>query len=323
VLTIEDIKALNIEASSRCNANCSFCSRRQKVLPYGDFVLSLADFKRMPDLFIAQLRRISFGGNFGDLCCNDEMPAIAAHIRELNPTILLEGDTNGSFQPETWWETLGRHFQKGAMVFSIDGLADTHRLHRKGTDFNKIAGNLKAFVRGGGVAHWKFITFRHNEHQIRSAEKLAEAWGCTRFYAVPSRDFDRRLKAPANVDFTLKRDFFAEFMENLTDGDRHAVCRPMGNRSLYIAADGTVHPCCFAHLMRVTEHNDRFRFILPILEKYHDRINLKTRPFEDIVGSAYFREVMAASKNNSYCMAKCNPHRKKIRRELVLYDRFF
>ncbi len=323
MLKIEDIRALNIEVSSKCNANCAFCSRKQKIRPYGEFLLTLSDFKHLPDSFIEGLRRISFGGNFGDLCCNDEMPDIAKHIRRLNPDTLLEGDTNGSFQSEGWWATLGGYFNKGAMVFSIDGLEDTHRKHRKGTDFYKTTGNLRSFVRGGGTAHWKFIVFKHNEHQIKAAEKLAKASGCTRFYAVPSRDFDAQLEPPEKVDFTTKRDLFSQFEEQLKDSDRNAVCRPTGNRSLYIAADGTVHPCCFAHLMRVTEHNQRFRFILPLLEKYYDRINFKTRPIEKIINSTYFSEIMDQSVKNRYCMTKCNKYRKQIRRELVLHDRFF
>ena len=96
-LKLADIRALNIEASAICNAHCPFCSRGQKVRPYGDHLISAADFKHLPESFVSGLRRISFGGNFGDLCCNPEFPAIAADIRRLNPGIILEGDTNGSF----------------------------------------------------------------------------------------------------------------------------------------------------------------------------------------------------------------------------------
>ena len=68
MLKLENIKALNIEPSSRCRANCPFCSRKQKKRPYGDHLITLSDFKRFPGEFIGRLRRVSFGGNFGDLC---------------------------------------------------------------------------------------------------------------------------------------------------------------------------------------------------------------------------------------------------------------
>ena len=38
-----------MEISSRCTARCPFCSRQQKKRPYGDHLITLDDFKRLPD----------------------------------------------------------------------------------------------------------------------------------------------------------------------------------------------------------------------------------------------------------------------------------
>jgi len=322
-LKIEAVKAINIEVSSKCNAACPFCSRRQKVRPYPGQLITLADFKLLPASLIQQLRRLTFGGNFGDLCCNPEVLDIAAYIRQLNPDITLEGDTNGSSGTPEWWQALGASFQKGAMVFALDGLADTHRLHRRGTDFNKIIRNMRAFVAGGGMAQWQFIVFKHNEHQLRAAEDLAQEIGCRRFYAFASRDFSSDLTPPELLDFRIKREVFSGYREELKDSDRQALCRPLADGTLYIAADGSVHPCCYAHLMYITEHNARFDFIAPLVEKYYEQINFKTRPLADIVQGPYFKEVSAKSAGNAYCQTKCNRFRKQIRRQLVILDRFF
>jgi hypothetical protein len=251
------------------------------------------------------------------------MPEIAADIREKNPGITLEGETNGSFQPESWWRTLGASFAKGCMVFSLDGLEDTHRLHRKGTDFSTIVKNLRAFVSGGGVAYWKFIAFEHNEHQIQDAERFAERIGCSRFYVISSRDNNRELRKPKKLNVEIKRDLFYTSWMNLPENQREAVCKPIENGSVYIAADGTVHPCCLAHCMYVTEHNPKFRFIVPLIEKYYDEINFKTKPLEEIIHGPYFKAVISKSKVNEYCSIKCNRRRREIRRETVLHDRFF
>jgi len=322
-LKIEAVKAINIEVSARCNAGCPFCSRRQKVRPYPGRLMTLADFKLLPASLIGQLRRLTFGGNFGDLCCNPDLVGIAAYIRRLNPDIILEGDTNGSHGNPGWWQALGASFQKGAMVFALDGLEDTHRLHRQGTDFHKIIRNMRAFVAGGGVAQWQFIVFKHNEHQLRAAEDLAQEIGCRRFYAFASRDFSPDLQPPELVDFRIKRDVFSGYREKLKGSDRQALCRPLADGTLYIAADGSVHPCCYAHLMHITAHNKKFAFIGPLVEKHHDRINFKTRPLADILQGSYFREVFKKSAGNAYCQTKCNRLRKQIRRQLVLRDRFF
>jgi MoaA/NifB/PqqE/SkfB family radical SAM enzyme len=322
-LKIDAVKAINIEVSSKCNAGCPFCSRRQKVRPYPGQLITLADFKLLPASLIQRLRRLTFGGNFGDLCCNPDVVDIAAYIRRLNPDILLEGDTNGSNGDPEWWQALGASFQKGAMVFALDGLADTHRLHRRGTDFNQIIGNMRAFIAGGGTAQWQFIVFKHNEHQLQAAEDLAREIGCARFYAFASRDFSPELAPPEIVDFKIKRDVFSGFREELKDSDRRALCRPLADGTIYIAADGSVHPCCYAHLMYITEHNARFGFITPLVEKYHARINFKTRPLAEIVGGSYFADVFKKSGSNAYCQIKCNRFRKQVRRQLVLRDRFF
>ncbi len=322
-LTLEAVKAINIEVSSKCNAGCPFCSRRQKVRPYAGQLITLKDFKLLPASVIRQLRRLTFGGNFGDLCCNPEVLEIAAYIRQINPDIILEGDTNGSYGDPEWWQALGASFKKGAMVFALDGMADTHRLHRRGTDFHKIIDNMRAFVAGGGIAQWQFIVFKHNEHQLQTAEDLARAIGCRRFYALVSRDFSPDLTPPEIIDFRIKRDVFTGYREGLDADDRQALCRPLADGTIYIAADGSVHPCCYAHLMHITEHNTRFDFIAPLVEKYRKQINFKTRPLADILQSSYFREVFEKSRTNAYCQVKCNRFRKQIRRQLVIRDRFF
>jgi len=322
-LRIEAVKAINIEVSSKCNAGCPFCSRRQKVRPYAGQLITLADFKLLPADLIQRLRRLTFGGNFGDLCCNPDVLEIAAYIRRLNPDIILEGDTNGSYGDPAWWQALGASFHKGAMVFALDGLADTHRRHRRGTDFHKIIENMRAFVSGGGSAQWQFIVFRHNEHQLQAAEELARSIGCRRFYALASRDFSPDLAPPEMIDFRIKREVFTDYRQGLEGCDRQALCRPLVDGTIYIAADGSVHPCCYAHLMYITEHNTKFGFIAPLVEKYHERISFKTRPLAEILQGAYFREVFEKARTNAYCQTKCNRFRKQIRRQLVIRDRFF
>ena len=75
--------------------------------------------------------------------------------------------------------------------------------------------------------------------------------------------------------------------------------------------------------MYITEHNQQFRFILPLIERYNERINFKTRRLEDIITGRYFQDVLTLSKTNSYCRTKCNAHKKKIRQKMVLYHKNF
>ena len=323
MLTLNRIKALNIEISSGCIGECPFCSRNQKVRPYGNHKITLADFQKLPSSLIKHLKWISFAGNFGDLCTNRDMVKITKYIKDLNPSVVLGGDTNGSVQDETWWSDLGKSFIDGSMVFSVDGLLDTHAIHRIGTDYRKIIKNIKAFTGAGGAAHWKFIVFRHNEHQIDEAEKKAREIGCNRFFVIPSRDYNTVFQRPEKIDFEIKRDIFHSYDQKAASSKPIVTCKPLANGSLYLAADGTVHPCCFAHCMYITEHNALFDFLPPIAEKYYDRINFKTTPLEDILNGPYFLEILEKSQTNAYCRMKCNQFRKTIKKELILRDRYF
>lgn len=291
--------------------------------PYGGYSITLSEFKRLPPALFKHLGRITFSGNFGDFASNPEMVDIVAYVKMLNESIIMGAETNGSVRNEAWWRALGPFFRDGCVIFCVDGLEETHALHRIGTDFNKIIKNIRAFTATGGVAHWKFIVFEHNEHQIKEAETLARDIGCTRFYVTSSRDYDENLRRPKTLDFKVKREIFYSYWNALHEADGHAICKPLGNKSLYIAADGTVHPCCLAHCMYITEHNKLFQYIVPIIEKYHSEINFKARPLEDIIHGPYFEEVLAKSRTNPYCMIKCGKYKKEVRQQLVLYDKRF
>ena len=319
MLTLSNIKALNIEAASSCTARCPFCSRQQKVRDYGAHRISLSDLKKLPKELMGGLRRITFAGNFGDLSCNPEMVDITSYIKRLNDKIVLGGETNGAAQKRDWWFALGNYYRDGMMVFAVDGLSDTHSLHRVGTDFDTVIGNIRAFTASGGRATWKFIIFEHNEHQINLAEKLAKKSGCNQFIVVSSRDYNDTLRKPKTLDIIIKRDIFRLYKDESVE----ASCKPLVDGSLYIAADGTVHPCCFAHCMYITEHNQQFRYILPLIERYKERINFKTRQLAHIIKGKYFQNVLTLSKTNSYCRTKCNAQKKKIRQKMVLYHKHF
>ncbi len=319
MLSPEDIKGLHIEPSSRCNARCPFCSRMQKVRVYGRHLITLDEFRRLPASMLRRLKWINYGGNFGDLCTNPDFPSIVAHMHALNAEVVMGGDTNGGVQSEDWWATLGRAWGRGLMGFCIDGLADTHARHRVGTDFRTILRNAAAFIAAGGAAFWKFIVFRHNQDQVEAACRMAREIGFFGFSAVVSRDYDDRLEAPDAFNVAVKRDLFAALSADQTT----ARCKPLHKGSIFIAADGTVHPCCQAHIMYITEHNRRFGFIVPLVEKHLAAINFKTRPLADILQGDYFRSVFEQAPPCEYCRIKCGGALPAVRRELIVHREIF
>jgi MoaA/NifB/PqqE/SkfB family radical SAM enzyme len=322
-MQLTSIKAINMEISSRCVARCPFCSRRQKVRPYGNYDITLEDFKKLPASLLKQLRRISFAGNFGDFCSNEEFVSIVAYLKQLNPGIAMDGDTNAATQNELWWRRLGALFGGNTLTFALDGLEDTHALHRRGTRFSTVLRNVTAFASGGGSAWWKFIVFEHNEHQIAAAAALAEEIGCAGFMAMASRDYDQDCRRPLTLDVKIKREVYHTQLQHIgTKGDA-VRCKPFLKGAIYIAADGTVHPCCFAHCMYITEHNAAFQEIVPLVERHYAEINFKTTPIEKILAGSYFKAVARLSPTNAYCRLKCAVDKARVRDEVVLYEQRF
>ena len=43
--------------------------------------------------------------------------------------------------------------------------------------------NAKAFIDEGGIAEWQYLKFKHNEHQVEEARKMAEDIGFDKFVA--------------------------------------------------------------------------------------------------------------------------------------------
>jgi sulfatase maturation enzyme AslB (radical SAM superfamily) len=98
-------------------------------------------------------------------------------------------NTNGSARQEDWWIELASVLGKGYVIFSIDGLEDTNHLYRKGTNFERIIKNAKAFIDAGGRAVWEYIVFAHNEHQVEEARNLADELGFEKFQVKKSARF--------------------------------------------------------------------------------------------------------------------------------------
>jgi hypothetical protein len=137
----------------------------------------------MPETFVKQLKKLYMCGNYGDPIAANDTLEVYQWLREINPEIKLGMHTNASARNPTWWAKLGKILcrQGDYVKFGLDGLADTNHIYRRGTNWTKIMENVQAFMDAGGIAHWEFIVFKHNEHQVDSARALSEQMGFAQF----------------------------------------------------------------------------------------------------------------------------------------------
>jgi MoaA/NifB/PqqE/SkfB family radical SAM enzyme len=190
-----EIKTVHLEITEKCNAACPMCARNINGGEDNPWLqnaeLSLTDiYTIFPDDFIKQLNHMFMCGNYGDPIVAKDTLAVFKHFRKVNPNIYLSMNTNGSARTQTWWRDLAKTIgTDGYVIFSIDGLEDTNYLYRKNTVWEKIMDNAKAYIEAGGIAHWEYIVFEHNQHQIEEARRLSEQMGFQKFQVKKSARF--------------------------------------------------------------------------------------------------------------------------------------
>jgi len=195
-----EIKTVHLEITERCNASCPQCGRNingGEVNPYiKDRELQFTDIQKIfTESFIKQLSHIYMCGNYGDpIVAKDTLQSLR-YFRTVNPNIKLSMNTNASARTDDYWIELADILKpNGHVIFSIDGLSDTNHIYRRNTNWDKIISNVKAYINAGGIAHWEYIVFAHNEHQVEEAKKISEDLGfkyfqikkTSRFYSALS-----------------------------------------------------------------------------------------------------------------------------------------
>jgi MoaA/NifB/PqqE/SkfB family radical SAM enzyme len=267
MLKLSDIRQVQIELTTRCNARCPMCMRNYRGMDYNsgypETELSLSDIKKIltPDLLPQLSKGISFNGNLGDFGLARDAQSIVLWLTDQGVPVYI--NTNGSMRTPEWWASLAR---PGVTIgWALDGLADTHALYRQDTDWHRVIENARAFIGAGGHAVWRFIPFVHNRHQEDKCRALAQELGFAEFENIDEGRnrgpafhrngvFSHHLGEPYN---SSTPDIRPMLESHLTWFDPKTVqcqkdteplrliCQHKRLQEIYIAADGTVWPCCF------------------------------------------------------------------------------
>lgn len=208
-------------------------------------------------------RGVTFNGNLGDFASARDAVEIVEYLIEHNVPVYI--NTNGSLRTPQWWARLAN--PNVVVGFALDGLADTHHLYRQDTDWHKIIANAQALIAAGGRAWWRFIPFDHNRHQESQCQALAQELRFERFENIyDGRNngpvFDRTGKFSHQIGQDSRPadtvpDIKPLLQNHITWYDAKTIRHPKDtpeldmrcvhqvNREIYIAADGSVYPCCF------------------------------------------------------------------------------
>jgi MoaA/NifB/PqqE/SkfB family radical SAM enzyme len=260
-----ELKQIHLEITNNCQASCPMCSRNHHggvnnpLLKINSWTLD--SFKHIINTEVLnQIESLFFCGNFGDPLLNKDLLGMIKYVTATNPNIQIRIHTNGSIHNVAWWKELATALPKDHFViFGIDGLEDTNHLYRIGTNFNKIIENAKAFIEAGGIADWTYIVFKHNEHQVDQAERMAEKIGFKVFTKKNSNRFLLEESFPVldktgNKIYDLKPSTENKIVfvnKKIISNYKQIVnestidCQAIKNKEVYIDAFGHLFPCCF------------------------------------------------------------------------------
>lgn len=312
---LENPKVLQFEISSNCNANCIGCSRadpfdekklnpvivKNKFLSF-DVFKKILNAKRFKDI-----EEIQFCGSIDDPPMHPGFLDMLRYIvYNTNKSIVIH--TNGSLRKPEYWAEMATILKNSryTLNFSIDGLKDTNPIYRRGTDFDKIIENAKAFINAGGRPQWQWVVFPWNVHQIEEAKEYAKQIGFVRFKERPdtcldNRDLDQLYE---RVDLEKKRSQWdwERYVRSMSDKEYHngdIYCKTSNDEKAYfVAHTGEIFPCCFLYNIRYQvvhfpEHTARYDNAYGKNWNnayYHD--------VDDILNSPFFKNDLTESWNN-------------------------
>ena len=267
-----NIRHVHLELSSLCNARCPFCPRNAQGYPYNfgykETFLSIDDAKKIfRTEFTKNLKEVLINGNFGDFVTNQDSIKIIKYLRETNPDMKILINTNGGARDRHFWQSLGG---LGVIVyFCIDGLEDTNHLYRQDVHFDTVIKNALRYIKSGGSAVWLTTEFEFNISQIPTMKKIADDLGFSDFVVRKSvRNkgpvynhkgsqthviVENHINWPEVIDEAFLSDQVVN--ESAHPGDQRTVkitCDAEKEKSIYVAADGHVYPCCWTGMSPTT-----------------------------------------------------------------------
>jgi MoaA/NifB/PqqE/SkfB family radical SAM enzyme len=334
----DDIDQIEIELTTRCNAACPQCVRNYyggrtwSTLPLVDIDISVLIKQLEPVIKPGMLIRLC--GTYGDPLMHREILDLTSWLIENKVEIAVS--TNASLRTIDWWKKLaGILKDRGIVYFGIDGLEDTHHLHRRNTNFSRIIRNLKAFNDAGGRSIWNFIIFRHNQHQVEAARTLSQELGFETFVVKStSRFIDKRhelcertpvVDSDNNIEYWLEPTDLENYRNGGIDQIRNINQQNGGYREylktnpihclakhtglIAISAEGYVLPCGFLqdrfYGYEVETHFDRGRlFDLIDANGGLDSINIYKNDINSIFKGSVFQAIQD-SWNNSHRLERC------------------
>ena len=315
----------HIEISSKCTLRCPRCARQEVPDSLVNTELDFDFFQRnfKPDFVKQHVRKLTFCGDDGDpIYAHDLIPAIA-WFKSIKSDIEIVIVTNGSYKPESWWQSLATQLGSDDSVhFSIDGWDNaSNNQYRVNSDWNSIiegVRTLRAHSRCQII--WAAIAFKFNQKYIQRMKAMALDLGFDRFQLTKSTKFgsvyphygEYDILQPMQDLVSQSHRFERELTDlthrkqqswpiNLERYQQSSVIngvRPLcsiGNKGLYISAQGYLFPCCW--VANRYAHNSEW-------QQLAQKFDLNQRSLEAVLADEFWNDEFQTYRWTE-CQTKC------------------
>lgn len=335
----------HFEVSGKCTLKCPRCPRNdQDRVPWFNKELDLDFFQRTltTDLLSTKVKRITMCGDIGDPIYASQYIEIIDYIKRTNPKIHVYTITNGSHRSEKWWRQLAAVSNEYDTVnFSVDGYDDvSNNLYRINSDWDSIMAGMRIMAKeSSAFVYWATIVFAFNQDHLDHIKQLARDQGCdgvqithsTKFgskygeayggrsdpleprdeFISPTHRYERFFhdlsgRQQLNQDYL---DLNAKLYHEIKN-QHHTMITPMckiGNRGLYVSADGVLHPCSWVSFPYVSMATDRktINFKDSFHQVYRDRLNLKTRNLQEVMQDPIWDKLFRTFDDDQKAWVEC------------------
>lgn len=319
--SFENVKQLQIELTTYCNAKCACCARNVGGGPLINRFVQ--EHMRLDTWYkiaskenLENVELLVFNGNYGDPLMHPLILDFLTYITHTAPHLCISIHTNGAIRDKNFWMKMAEVLSKvksHIIHFGIDGIGKTHWEYRR-VEYDKVIENAKSFIDAGGVADWRFIVFDHNKHQIKEANQTAKKLGFSAFSlnrSVKEKFF--RAEGTDQDNYTITNEYTApsrhEVLELIKEYNygpalpKHwidAPCPWLAKGTMQIDMFGSLWPCCYFSLDIFG--NMARREYLKDLKPFND-LNKKT--LKEVLGNQYWSKTLPKKwKGKKY--SRCN-----------------
>lgn len=314
----------HIEISSKCTLRCPRCARQEVPDTLVNTELDLAFFKRnfTKQFILDNLEKITFCGDDGDPIYAHDLVPVIQYIKSVKPVQIVI-ITNGSHRRTEWWEQLGRALDHNdAVHFSIDGWDnESNNQYRVNSDFDSIINGIRTLRRVSACELvWAMIAFNFNQTEINRMQLMALDLGMDKFQLTKSTKFGsiypvygptdnlepntafvstshrfERTIIPLWTRSSIKTDPSAKLFEQTKDYNGVRPLCQIGNKGLYIDAQGRLFPCCW--VANRYSHNTEWQTLAK-------QFSLHDRTLAQVLEDPFWRTEMQTYRWQE-CQTKC------------------